>query len=276
MVLAQAYVGRLCVFSGNLGDSQISFKRRHRYATLAYDLDRARVVWVGESKGRETIDRFFAEALSDGQKSRISWAGSDMSVAYSEAIKAHCPNATPVIDRFRLVTALNEAADAVHKQQWREFVAAQRKSVKGLRWLRGMRLVTRTKPHRRQLNRPAHGIRSIYRASVLKDKFKHFWSYSYLGSTAPVLKRRRASALRSRPPFMRVFEKTLRAHYDDIITCIGRPPTDAIAEGSSRTAKVAKSRASGFRGLYNLADMLYLIVWGPDTADRIPAAFKAL
>ena len=152
--------------------SKSPIKMRHRYAPLVYDLDRASVVWVGEGKGRETIDQIFNEHLSEGQRKRILWASSDMSSAYTEAIKAHCPNATLVIDRFHLVKALNEAVDEVRKKQWRELGHEQRRSVKGLRWLLGMASASRTKAHTRALNRLARSNRRIYRAWVLKDEFE--------------------------------------------------------------------------------------------------------
>jgi len=37
--------------------------RRYRLAHLKYDLERSVVVWVGQGRGRETIDRFFNEML---------------------------------------------------------------------------------------------------------------------------------------------------------------------------------------------------------------------
>ena len=42
-----------------IGIDEISYCKGHKYATLVYDLDRACVVWVGQGKGRETIDVFF-------------------------------------------------------------------------------------------------------------------------------------------------------------------------------------------------------------------------
>ncbi len=72
-----------------LGVDEIAFLKGHKYATLVYDLDRSRVLWVGRGKGRETIDRFFNECLSKGQKARVLWASCDMSRAYTEAIKHH-------------------------------------------------------------------------------------------------------------------------------------------------------------------------------------------
>ncbi|MCP4286893.1 MAG: transposase [Gammaproteobacteria bacterium] len=42
-----------------LGADEISFCKGRKFATLVYDLDRSRVLWVGLGKGHETIDRFF-------------------------------------------------------------------------------------------------------------------------------------------------------------------------------------------------------------------------
>ena len=102
-----------------LGVDEISYCKGRKFATLVYDLDRARVLWVGSGKGRDTIDRFFTDCLSRGQKARIAWASCDMSPAYIGAITHHCPNVTLVIDRFHLVKALNQAVDEVRKEQWR-------------------------------------------------------------------------------------------------------------------------------------------------------------
>ena len=260
----------------SLGVDEISYRKRHRYATLVYDLDRARVVWVGKGKGRETIDRFFNEALSAGQKSRIRWASCDMSRAYTEAIKAHCPNAKLVIDRFHIVKALNEAVDEVRKEQWRELGPEQRKSVKGLRWLLGMGPNTRTKAHTRQINRLARANRRIHRAWVLKDEFEHFWHYQYGGSAEKFLKRWMTTVLRSRLPSMRTFVNTLREHSANVLTYIERSLTNAVGEGINRIVKIAKNRASGFRGLHNFADMIYLIVGDLDIPEQIPSTLKTL
>jgi transposase len=260
----------------SLGIDEISYKKRHKYATLVYDLDRARVVWVGEGKGRETIDRFFNEVLSAGQKRRIQWASCDMSEAYTGAIKDHCPNATLVIDRFHVVKKLNEALDEVRKEEWRELGTEQRKTIKGLRWLLGKGPTTRTKGDTRKLNALARGNRRIHRAWVLKDEFEQFWHYSYLGSARKFIQRWMTAALRSRLPSMRAFVNTLRNHLENILTYIERSLTNAVAEGINRIVKIAKNRASGFRGLDNFADIIYLIVGDMDIPDHIPSTLRAL
>jgi len=259
-----------------LGVDEISFRKGRKFATIVYDLDRSRVVWVGLGKGRKTIDRFFDECLSKGQKKRIRWASCDMSTAYTEAIKHHCPNATLVIDRFHVVKALNEAVDEVRKEQWRVLDTKGRKAIKGLRWLLAMHSDNRTKGHTHFLNNLRNANRRIHRAWVLKDEFEHFWDYCYRGSAQKFLKRWITAALRSRIPSLRTFANTMRYHFDNILAFIDRNLTNAVAEGLNRIIKIVKNRASGYRGLDNFSDMIYLTVGDLDIPAQIPSNLRTL
>ena len=166
-----------------LGVDEISYCTGRKFANL----DRARVLWVGPGKGRDTIDRFFNECLSTGQKARIVWASCDMSRAYIEAITHHCPQVTLVIDRFHLVKALNQAVDEVRKDQWRALDTRGRKAIKGQRWLLSMHSRHRTKGHTRF--RLRNSIGASTGAWVLKDEFEHFWNYRSRASATKFLKR---------------------------------------------------------------------------------------
>lgn len=257
-----------------VGVDEISFCKGRKFATVVYDLDRARVLWVGQGKGRETIDRFFNECLSPGQKARILWASCDMSRAYTEAIAHHCPNATLVIDRFHVVKALNEAVDEVRKEQWRALDPQGRKAIKGLRWLLAMHSDNRTKGHTRFLNSLRSANRRIHRAWVLKDEFEHFWNYCYRGAAETFLKRWMTAALRSRIPSLRQFVGTLRNHFDHILAFIDRNLTNAVGEGLNRIIKIVKNRASGYRNLDSFADMIYLTVGDLDIPAQIPSHLR--
>ncbi len=259
-----------------LGVDEISFLKGRKFATLVYDLDRSRVLWVGLGKGRQTIDRFFNEALSQGQKSRIRWASCDMSRAYTEAIKHHCPHATLVIDRFHVVKALNQAVDEVRMEQWRALNTGGRKAIKGLRWLLGMHSTNRTKGQSRFLNNLRHSNRRIHRAWVLKDEFEHIWNYSYRASAQKFLKRWMTAALRSRIPSLRQFVGTVRNHFDNIVAFTDRNLTNAVGEGLNRIVKIVKNRASGYRNLSSFADMIYLTVGDLDIPAHIPSDLRAL
>ena len=259
-----------------IGIDEISYCKGRKYATLVYDLDRSCVVWIGKGKGRETIDAFFTEMLSDYQKKQIKWATCDMSQAYIGAIETHCPNAKLVLDRFHIVKKLNEAVDEVRKEQWREASVDERKALKGLRWLLFRHSSTRSKQQTRLLNQLRKGNRRIHRAWILKDEFEQFWDYKKTWAAERFLKRWMTTALKSRLEPIRNFVKTLRNNYHRIIPFIESRITNAIAEGLNRIVKIIKNRASGFRTLEAFMDMIFLSVGDLDIPEQIPTGFRTL
>ena len=259
-----------------IGIDEISYSKGHKYATLVYDLDRSVVVWIGEGKGRETIDKFFDTMLSDYQKKQITAGCCDMSEAYIGAITRHCPNAALVLDRFHIVKALNGAVDEVRKEQWREANVADRKALKGLRWLLYRHSSTRSAQDTRTLRALDKGNRRIYRAWRLKDEFERFWNYNARWAAERFLKGWMTAALRSRLEPMKKFVGTLRNHYEGVVAFIDTGLTNAVAEGLNRIVKIVKNRASGFRNLDAFSDMIYLTVGDVDIPAKIPAKFRTL
>lgn len=259
-----------------IGIDEISYCKGHKYATIVYDLDRSCVVWVGQGKGRETIDIFFNEVLSDYQKSKIKWACCDMSETYIGAIEDHCSNAILVLDRFHIVKALNEAVDEVRKEQWRKASVDERKALKGLRWLLFKHSSNRSKKQSRILNALHKGNRRIHRAWVLKDEFEQFWDYKAPWAAERFLKSWMTTALKSRIEPIRKFVQTIKNHIGRIIPFIGSRLTNAIGEGLNRIIKIVKNRASGFRTLHAFTDMIFLTVGDLDIPAQIPVKFRAL
>ena len=168
-----------------------------------------------------------------------------MSRAYTEAIKPHCPNATLVIDHFHVTKALNEAVDAVRKEEWRVLAGKQRKAIKELRWRLYRHPATRTKGQTRVLNRLCHCHRRIHRVWVLKDEFAQFWGFTYPGAAEKFPRRWMTSALRSRIPPLRTCVGTLKAHFHNILAFVEHDLSNAVAEELNRIIKILKSRASG-------------------------------
>jgi transposase len=169
----------------SIGIDEIAYSNGYKYATIVYDLARSCVVWVGQGKGRKTIDVFLNTILSTYQKNQIEWASCDISRAYIEAIEDHCSNAKLVLDRFHIVKALNTAVGEVCKEQWRKATTDTRKTLKGLRWLLFKHSSNRSKRDTRILNSLSKGNRRIHRAWVLKDEFEQFWDYKYVLTSTP-------------------------------------------------------------------------------------------
>ena len=259
-----------------IGIDEISYCKGHKYATVVYDLDRSCVLWVGPGKGRETIDKFFIEQLSDYQKGQITWACCDMSQTYIGAIEQHCPNATLFLDRFHIVKALNNAVDEVRKEQWREASIDERKALKGLRWLLFKHSSNRSKKDSSILNALRKGNRRIHRAWVLKDEFEHFWEYNAPWAAKRFLKRWTTTALKSRLEPIRDFVKMLRKQMHRIISFVESKLTNAMAEGLNRIIRIVKNRASGYRSLPAFIDMIFLSVGELEIPAQIPSKFRTL
>jgi len=261
----------------SVGVDEVSYRRGHKYATVVYDLNRARVVWVGDGKGRETIDHFFDTKLSPYQKRKIRWACCDMSETYIGAIRDHCPNAHLVVDHFHITKALTVAVDEVRKEQWREAEGDTRKAIKGLRWLLYKHPSNRSRKDKRLLATLRRGNRRIHRACVLRDEFERFWDYRATWAGRRFLKRWCTAALRSRLAPLRKFVATIRKHTEGIITFIESGGlTNAVAEGLNRIIRMTKNRASGFRSVKAFADLIYLVVGDVDIPAQIPARFRTL
>jgi len=168
------------------------------------------------------------------------------------------------------------AVDEVRKEERRQLDVNGRKAIKGLRWLLSLHSRNRTKAHTRFLNRLRQSNPRIHRAWVLKDEFEHFWNYRSETVAKRFLKRWMTAALRSRIPSLRVFVTTLRKHFDNVVTFINRPLTNAVGEGLNRIIKIVKNRASGFRTMDSFADMIFLTVGDLDILAQIPSELRTL
>ena len=279
-----------------LGIDEVSYARGHRYATLVYDLERSRVVWVGQGKARETIDAFFQDHLSASQKNRIRWACCDLSETFIQTAlfmharenrhketKAHLrpPPARPQRrvgpgpvprrqgpQRSRRRGAQGTVAAGLRRGPQAAQGAALGAACTTLRIARP-RTGTPSRPWRRP-------TAASTRAWRLKDEFEHFWGYKARWAAERFLKKWTTAALRSRLEPLRRFVGTVRKHTEGITAFIGTHLTNAAAEGLNRVVRMVKNRASGFKTLDAFADLIYLCVGDLDIPAQIPAQFRTV
>ncbi len=259
-----------------IGIDEVTFRKGHKYVTVVYDLNRSCVVWVGPGKARSTIDGFFNTMLSDYQKKRIQWACCDMSETFIGAITSHCPNAKLVLDRFHIAKALSEAMDEVRKAEWRKATGAERKALKGIRWILFKHPSNRTPEDKQLLATLRASNRRIHRAAVLKDEFDVFWDYRAEWAARRFLKGWCTTALKSRLQPIRDFVATLRKHVENVITFIPSRLTNATAEGLNRIIGMVRNRASGFRTVQAFIDIIYLVIGDVDIPAQIPVRFRTI
>jgi len=96
---------------------EFALHKGHRYATVALDAERMRVLWVGEGNSREAIRPFF-EMLGEQGCQRIEAVAMDMNTAMDLEVRQQCPNAEVVYDLFHVVARFGrEVVDRVRVDQ---------------------------------------------------------------------------------------------------------------------------------------------------------------
>jgi transposase len=103
----------------DVGIDELSLKKRHKlYVTILTDLtdpERPEVLAVAQGRD-EAAARQCLEKLSAEQRQQVQTFRADMAVAYHNACRELLPAAQPVVDRFHVARAFNEAIDRQRKK----------------------------------------------------------------------------------------------------------------------------------------------------------------
>lgn len=241
---------------------------RHGWQSASYltvisqiDADQVRrVLWVGLRRTQRTLRAGLA-ALSETVCAGVRLVCSDMWKPYRQVIAKKLPHVTHLIDRFHVTLNLNQAMDAVRRQETVGLKKGTRKreGLKKMRWTllrRHSRVLGRA---RARLDRLIRGHSQTARAYVLKESFVHFWSYKSVTWAKNFLKAWTTRVLKSRLTPMIKIARTLREHEDLIlnwIRCRHELLTGAI-EGLNNKIRVVTKRAYGFRTYRVLELALY-------------------
>lgn len=86
------------------------------FLTVIVDQATHKVIWVSQSRRKEALDQFF-ELLGPERCNDIEVVATDQHEGYAASVKAHCPQATLVWDRFHLVQKFNEALNEERKDE---------------------------------------------------------------------------------------------------------------------------------------------------------------
>jgi transposase len=237
---------------------EFAVQRGHRYATVVVEPATKRVLWVGRGRGREDLRAFFTELGVEGC-ARLEAVVVDMSPAYTEEIRAQCPNAAIVYDLFHVVAKYGrEVIDRVRVDETNRIARARgpndpttrarRRVIKGTRWLllRNRANVTRA-ADRIRLRELLRANRALFLVYVLKDDLKQLWTYRYPGAARRFWREWYRRAMGSRLTPLKTFARALAVHIDGVISHCRYPLHTGLLEGINNKIKVLKRMAYGFR-----------------------------
>lgn len=113
---------------------EFAVKKGHIYKTIVIDLRTGRVLYVGDGKGADSLDRFWKKIKKKGLE--IRYVATDLSAAFISSVSENCPKTTHVFDHFHVMKLMNDKLDEIRRIQYNmEKNVNKRKVLKGTRYL---------------------------------------------------------------------------------------------------------------------------------------------
>jgi transposase len=241
-----------------IGIDEKAVLKGHHYITVVYDLDTAKVVWMGEDRTEETLDRFF-ESLPVKVLAQIECITMDMWKPYRASCRKWIDGADEktVLDRFHLERHLNEAVNDVRKQEARELAR------QGIDWLKKTKYDWLYRPENlpekgveRMLENRHHDLKTG-RAYAIRENFRRMWNFVFPGGARGFFKDWYFWATHSRlTPIIKV-AKMFNRHLERIITYFKLRATNSLAEGVNNKIQTIKKKAYGFRNIHRFINAIY-------------------
>ena len=234
-------------FAGMDEKSFLAGNRSDAFASILTDLDNSRVLEVVRGRSEEGAVDLLDKALTPRQREMVCGVAIDMSAPYAKAIRENLPNADIVYDKFHVQKHLNEAVDAVRRQENARLLKARdhRLAKTKYLWLAGMEHLSEDALARRE---------DLLRASLktgkawgLKEMFSFFWCSRDKDFAAANFAFWHAQVLKSRlRPMIRV-AATLKKHLDGLLAWFDSRIDNAMSEGYNSVIQTLKASARGFR-----------------------------
>ena len=250
-----------------LAIDETAARRGHRYLTVVNDGEH--VLFVSEDRTKASLDSFWT-TLSPEQLAGIEAISMDMWEPYLNSIRANVPGADQkiVFDKFHIAKHLNAAIDRVRRQEHKALRAVGDRSLVGTKhqWLRNPRSFSADAW--RAFGPLRSSTLKTARAWGIKELFMEFFAYSYEKPARGFFKRWYYWATHSRLEPMIAIARMIKARFENIITYLKRPVTNAIAESLNAKIQWAKYTARGFRNTANLISAIYFHCGGLDLKPK--------
>jgi transposase len=252
----------------HLAIDEISIGHGHRYLTVVLDLDSGAVVFVGEGKGADSLLPFWKRLR--GSHARIKAVATDMSPAYTAAVRDHLPRSIHVFDRFHVVKLFNEKFSLFRQALQREAEGPLAKKVlKGTRWLllKNPENLEDERNERKRLEKALALNKPLATVYYMKEDLRQIWDQRDKRAAEVFLDdwiaRARVSGIR----MLQQFAETLVEHRRGILNYYKRPITTAALEGTNNKIRTMQRQAYGFRDheffklkIYALHETTYALV----------------
>ena len=256
----------------HIGIDEKAFRKGHNYLTLVNDLSGSRVLYVAEDRKQASLDGFWG-TLTAEQIASIEALAMDMWDPYIASVREHVPEADGkiVFDKFHVAQHLGEAVDRVRRKENQTLKASGDDRLTGTRydWLRNPAAME-PKDRREFTELRKSGLKTA-RAWALKETAMALYNYVYQRPARKHFRWWHNWAVRSRLPPMIETARMLKRRFENIITYLRHPITNAASESINAKIQWVKYTARGFRNKQNFVHAIYFHCGG---LDLTPEATK--
>ncbi len=247
---------------------ETSRARGHNYVTVVADARKRRVIFVGEGRAADSVDRF-ARSLEahGGDPEAVEVASIDMSPAYMKGVAEHLPNAQITFDKFHVIAHASKALD-----QTRRIEQRANPQLKGMRWAL-LKNPERLGPEQRaQLNAliaQAPGKRTA-RAWMYREQLRNILNRKQVNVVRAMLRQWCANVNRSKVEPMKAVARMIRKHLEGIVAWARTRQTNGFIEALNGLFQAAKRKARGYGTFQTIRTVFFLIAGKLDFSKLNP------
>lgn len=228
---------------------EVAWQKWHKYVTNVVDIDRRKVIWNHDGRGKGTLDKFYRKLGKKGC-AEIKAAVSDGARGFLSSTKEHLKNALLVLDHFHVKKYLNDAVDAVRKEELRKARREENEELSGILHCNKRFILMQNRVSSKKtdlLNQLLKLNDRVYKAMLLKEQFLSIYAAGDRKTAYTNLREWIVAAIKSEiSSFVELGYKFFRKrHY--VLNYFVCKITTAISEGINNKIKRLKRMAYGYK-----------------------------
>lgn len=228
-----------------IGIDEVSYEKGHKYLTLVTDLDQHRVIYVTHDNDSRAIGRF-VKWFGPERCAKIKVAVTDMHDPYLKGLRRGLPKAAFVFDHFHVSKVVHEALDEIRRRLQRELSPADRRVIKGHRYvlLRAReRLTERQHVSLKELLAANTDLTAGY---ILKEAFRDVFEAENLRDGRKRMREWERQVREGEVPEMLQVLDTIERRRSGIEAFFRYGASNGMAEGFNNVVGTIKKQAYGF------------------------------
>ena len=231
-----------------IGIDEFAVLKGHKYKTIVVDLVSGRILYVGDGKSEQSLEKFWKRVRKKGVK--IKYVSTDMSEAFINSVRNNAPEAVLVFDHFHVVKLMNEKLDDIRREVMRSQTDEHMKSlIKGTRYilLANEENIREDDRGARKLDRALALNTPLTQAYYLKEDLRQIYKQKNRDDAKTKLDEWIKMARGSGQDQLETMANTLEQAEDGILAYYTCRISTGKVEGINNKIKVMKRNAYGFR-----------------------------